>query len=105
MTTTRPRARNRSSRKLAEKPSLEGQPHLRTDLWYSPGHQVGALSIFRFVFTTIVALTVFSGMASLVMAFAIDNIHPQQQAIFESMNNTWKLGFGAILGLLGGKLT
>jgi hypothetical protein len=59
--------------------------------------------VFKLVFLTVVFLTVGSGIAATVMAFAGDGSHPNEQAVFESMNTAWKLGLGAIFGLLGGK--
>ena len=55
------------------------------------------------IFLTVVLLTISSGVAAMVLAFTTDAAHPNQQAIFDSMNTAWKLGLGAILGMLGGK--
>lgn len=59
--------------------------------------------VFKLVFITVVILTVASGLGATIMAFAADSSHANQQAIFETMGTTWKLGLGAIFGLLGGK--
>jgi hypothetical protein len=58
---------------------------------------------FKLVFLTIVFLTLICGLAATTMAFAGDAKQANQQAVFESMNTAWKLGLGAIFGLLGGK--
>jgi hypothetical protein len=58
---------------------------------------------FKLVFLSVVSLTVLSGFGATAMAFAADGAHVNQQAVFDTMNTTWKLGLGAIFGLLGGK--
>jgi hypothetical protein len=64
-----------------------------------------SFTTFMLVFLTVVLLTTASGAAALVLAFATDAAHPNQQTMFESMNTAWKLGLGAIFGMLGGKAT
>ncbi len=65
--------------------------------------QIVISPVFKLVFLTVVALTIASGATAVIMSFVGNSSQPNQQAIFESMNMTWKLGLGAILGLLGGK--
>ncbi|MBS3030153.1 MAG: hypothetical protein HCA25_24730 [Dolichospermum sp. DET50] len=49
--------------------------------------------------------------ASLVLSFfllpkdAQTILSEQQKQLFETCNTTWKMGFGAIIGLIGGKAT
>ena len=61
---------------------------------------------FKLAFSAVVILTVVSAVGATVIAFtAGDPLPPNQQAIFETFNTAWKMGFGAIVGLLGGKAT
>jgi hypothetical protein len=65
--------------------------------------QIFVSPTFKLVFLTAVALTVLSGTIAVLTAFFANGVQPNQQAVFESMNTAWKLGLGAIFGLLGGK--
>jgi hypothetical protein len=69
----------------------------RSDIIVSP--------TFNLIFIAVVALTIVSGVAATALAFAADGSHANQQSIFEGMNFGWKMGLGAIIGLLGGKAT
>ena len=61
---------------------------------------------FKRAFLAVVILTAASGLGAIAIAFeAGDPLQPNQQAIFETLNTAWKMGFGAIVGLLGGKAT
>jgi hypothetical protein len=59
---------------------------------------------FKLVFLTVSAATLFSALVQLGIAHSWPQPTPVQQATFESFAFAWKAGFGAILGLLGGKL-
>jgi hypothetical protein len=60
---------------------------------------------FKLVFLTVVAITVLSGIAQIAMASAWgEHPHPNQQSTFEAFGFAWKMGIGAIVGLLGGKV-
>jgi len=70
----------------------------------NPSHGVITIQVtFKLVFLSVLFLTVVSGIAAIAMAFAGDVRQQNQQEVFESMNTAWKLGLGAIFGLLGGK--
>lgn len=90
------------------KSSLSGQRGVtlamndRTNV-VTQSQQIVVSPVFKLVFLTVVALTVLSGATAVLMAFVGDGVKPNQQAVFESMNTAWKLGLGAIFGLLGGK--
>ena len=60
---------------------------------------------FKMVFIAVFSLTVLAGIAEIVFAFSWATPTPNQQNVFEGMGFTWKAGTGAILGLLGGKMT
>ena len=61
---------------------------------------------FKLVIWAVIILTAGSGLGAIAIAFAPgDPLTPNQQAIFEMLNTAWKMGFGAIVGLIGGKVT
>jgi hypothetical protein len=79
------------------------------DAAYDPSKVPGAIPVsaaFTLIFTAVLLLTVLSGAAEFVMALAFGD-HPTgfQQTAFSAMDFAWKAGFGAIVGLLGGKQT
>lgn len=57
-------------------------------------------STFQQIFSTVVAFTVLGGVGSIILSNQ-PNPSPQQVRIFETCNDTWKLGVGAIFGLMG----
>jgi hypothetical protein len=57
-------------------------------------------SAFQQIFFTVVTFTILGGAGSLILA-SQPNPSPQQSRIFETCNDTWKLGVGAIFGLMG----
>lgn len=57
---------------------------------------------FRWVFKAVLALTVVSLAISLVLSL-FPNPSQLQASLFETCTTTWKMGFGAIVGLIGGK--
>ena len=61
---------------------------------------------FKLAFWWVLILTVWSGLLAGVIAFAADDpLTSNQQAIFDLANTSWNMGFGAIIGLIGGKAT
>ncbi len=58
--------------------------------------------VFKWVFCTVVSLTALSLFISILLSFYS---YPSQLQIslFETCTTTWKMGFGAIVGLIGGK--
>jgi len=60
--------------------------------------------IFKWVFITVVSLTSVSLITSLVLSFTASPSQ-LQVSLFETCTTTWKMGFGAIVGLIGGKAT
>ncbi len=51
----------------------------------------------------VLALTVLAGCAYIAMAALWETPSANQQSAFETMGTAWKMGFGALVGLLGGK--
>jgi hypothetical protein len=71
-----------------------------------PAHPLARVSpTFKLVFLTVVAITVAAALVQIALAAYWTTPTPNQQASFEAMSWAWKIGFGAIIGLLGGKVT
>lgn len=60
---------------------------------------------FKLVFLSVLAITALAGVAQIIMAFVWEKPTVAQQEVFEAMGSAWKTGFGAVVGLLGGKAT
>jgi hypothetical protein len=58
---------------------------------------------FKMIVLIVVALTVLSGGCYLMLALMLADPTDLQKAAFETMGTSWKIGFGAIVGLIGGK--
>lgn len=56
---------------------------------------------FKLIFFSVMALTVASGVACVVLASQSKGDESKQ--LVETFSTTWKIGFGAIVGLIGGK--
>ena len=60
--------------------------------------------LFKLVFLTVLGISILSGLGAAGIAFAADDtLTTNQQTVFEAANTAWKMGVGAIFGLLGGK--
>ena len=61
---------------------------------------------YKLVFFAALALTTLSGLGVILIAFFSDEVLTNnQQETFDTLNSAWKMGFGAIIGLVGGKAT
>lgn len=58
---------------------------------------------FRMTFLSVLALTVLSLLASLIIIRYFPEPSEETKRVLEACLFTWKMGFGAILGLIGGK--
>jgi hypothetical protein len=56
------------------------------------------------VFATVVALSLLSLVSAFLLA-ARPELSVGQQQMLETCSTCWKLGFGAIVGMIGGKAT
>ena len=77
-----------------------------TDAAFDPSKVPGAIVLspaFKLVFLSVLAITVLSGVAQIVMASLWNSPTGLQLDVFSAMGFAWKTGFGAIVGLLGGK--
>lgn len=71
----------------------------------SGGGAVNRISpVFKLVFLTVLALTVLSLVAAVFLSF-IDPPTEERSRLIETCSTTWKMGFGAVVGLIGGKTT
>jgi hypothetical protein len=57
--------------------------------------------LFKLVFITVLALTVVAFIASVVLSF-VDS-EDRASEVVQAALTAWQMGFGAIVGLLGGK--
>jgi len=59
--------------------------------------------IFKLIFFSVMTLTVLSLAVTVCLLFSFPNPSEEAKRLIETCSTTWKLGFGAILGLIGGK--
>lgn len=64
-----------------------------------------SLSAFWTVFIIVLILTIISLAVSTLVAFYCETPSTLQTSLFETCSTTWKLGFGAIVGLISAKAT
>lgn len=58
---------------------------------------------FKYVFVSICFLTFASLAVSIFLSVNFTELNVLHERLFEACTTTWKMGFGAILGLIGGK--
>lgn len=58
---------------------------------------------FKWTLVSIVGLTLLSLMVSLTLVLMVDPLTPEGKSLFQTTTTTWKMGFGAIVGLVSGK--
>ncbi len=69
----------------------------------SKGRGTLLTSHFKMIFLWVVVITVGCLVAYVWVGLAIQNPNDTQKAILEVLSSGWKTGFGAIVGLVGGK--
>ncbi|MHA1381860.1 MAG: hypothetical protein ACTSRG_26110 [Candidatus Helarchaeota archaeon] len=57
---------------------------------------------FKLIFLTALGLTLVSLVAGFLISFN-DPLSPSQTNLFQACLTCWKIGFGSIVGLIGGK--
>lgn len=61
---------------------------------------------FKLVFLSVIALTVLSLVGCFVLVLSLkEPLSDGVKGLIETCSTTWKLGFGAVVGLIGGKVT
>jgi hypothetical protein len=60
---------------------------------------------FKLTLIIVALFTLLFVLVTLYCAFWVENMTSTQQKVFDGCNNGLWLGFGAMVGLLGGKLT
>jgi hypothetical protein len=58
---------------------------------------------FKWTLVSIMGLALLSLGVSLVLVLMSSQFTPEAKSLFETTTTTWKMGFGAIVGLVGGK--
>lgn len=93
-------ARKRPQRPRQPAPNPEPLPPVGSD----PKRRTRPLSpAFRWTFSSVVALTVLSLGVSLYLVHGPQPMPEETRGLLQACLFTWKMGFGAILGLIGGK--
>ena len=70
--------------------------------WGLENPDVGASSTFRYVFVAVAVLSVLSLGLAFLLADLTEPTRAQEQ-LLETCSTCWKMGFGAIVGMIGGK--
>lgn len=64
--------------------------------------QISLNVTFKMAFWAVLLLTIISAVASVFLA-TLENQTENVTALVETFSTTWKMGFGAFIGLIGGK--
>jgi hypothetical protein len=59
--------------------------------------------LFKIIFLSIIGLTIISIVIPVLLVLIFPTPSEEVKRLIETCSTTWKLGFGAILGLIGGK--
>jgi len=55
---------------------------------------------FKVVFLSVVCMSILTLVLSIILSFQ-NQLSPYQQQLFEACTTSWKMGFGAVMGMLG----
>lgn len=64
-----------------------------------------SFELFKIVFIVVIILTGISLVISTIVATFCPNPSTLQISLFETCSTTWKMGFGTIMGMIGGKIS
>ena len=81
---------------------MEGQSWSGLQHYDSQAKVIYLTRTFKLVFLTVLLLSVLSFFVALFLSFQV-HPSPQQNDLFNTCSTSWKIGFGAIVGLMGGK--
>jgi hypothetical protein len=59
--------------------------------------------VFKLVFLTVLGLTLLSLLIDLALVVTLNSPSSEAKSLIDACSTTWKTGFGAIVGLIGGK--
>ena len=59
--------------------------------------------LFKLVFLSVLGLSILCLVANVVLAVQIERPSAQVRDVLSTLSTAWKTGFGAIVGLIGGK--
>jgi hypothetical protein len=92
-------------RQPTKKPGQEGQ--LRTTAPMPRAHQrsITASPTFNVTLLVVIVITLLTGVAQIALASTWLEPTAIQQSTFDAMGTAWKMGFGALVGLLSGKVS
>jgi hypothetical protein len=76
-------------------PKAAAPPPQDTEIVLSP--------VFKWAFTSVVALTTSCLIATILMTWLITHPTDQAKDAINTVSTAFKMGFGAIVGLIGGK--
>ncbi len=70
-----------------------------------PATQIQLTPAFKLIFISVLCLTVLSLVGCFVLVLtAKDPPSDAVKGLIETCSTTWKMGFGAVIGLIGGKV-
>jgi hypothetical protein len=87
----------------ANKGRKVGERSIALDAAPRPKRQIIVSSLFAWVILFVFVITILAGGAQIWLAQRWLQPTPNEQNAYEAMASVCKLGFGALLGLLGGK--
>lgn len=68
-----------------------------------PEPRIPLTPAFKLVFISVLGLTVLSFLTNLFLVTFLDVPTPEAKVFIETCSTTYKMGFAAVIGLIGGK--
>jgi hypothetical protein len=83
---------------VSDEPAVAAAPVVTVD------HSPSTLTpFFKLVFLTVLGLTLLSLLIDLCLVVTLKSPSSEAKSLIDACSTTWKTGFGAIVGLIGGK--